>query len=184
MKEVLGWEVVAPIMSERGWTIEQETEVLLQQIDENGPFDIVAGSSMGGLAAANASALRPDESFSLLLVAPAFGLDELWRVGAGRAGLEKWENEGSIQYFHHGLGSEITLGWDFFLAAERMSQPPLRHPTIIVHGTEDDTVPIDNSRAVAARESCVKALIEVEDGHRMQKARLRFAEAAAILGVE
>lgn len=184
MAEELGWRVVAPVMSKFGWTIEQETEVLLREIDENGPFDIIAGSSMGGLAAANASNLRPDADFSLLLIAPAFGLDQLWRAGAGEDGLAKWASEGSIPYFHHGFGEEITLEWDFFLAAERMSQPSLNHPTVILHGTDDDVVPIEFSRAVAKRESQVKALIEVEDGHRMQEARVHFSRAATILGFE
>ncbi|MBC8437881.1 MAG: alpha/beta hydrolase [Euryarchaeota archaeon] len=182
MVEELGWEVVAPIMSDLGWTIEQETEVLLRQIDENGPFDIIAGSSMGGLAAANASQLRPNEKFSLLLIAPAFGLDKLWREGAGPDGLAKWKSEGSIQYFHHGFENEITLGWDFFLSAEKMSQPNLNHPTVILHGTEDEVVPIEFSREVAARESMIEALIEIKDGHRMQEAKVLFADAAKILG--
>ena len=90
MREELGWDLVTPVMSELGWSIEQETKVLLRLIDNEGPFDLVSGSSMGGLAAANASALRPDEDFSLLLIAPAFGLDELWRRGAKEEGLAKW----------------------------------------------------------------------------------------------
>ena len=77
MSEALGWDVVSPVMSKKGWNIEQETDVLLEYIDA-GDFDIIAGSSMGGLAAANASALRPDAQFGLLLIAPAFGLAEMW----------------------------------------------------------------------------------------------------------
>lgn len=57
MREELGWEVTTPVMSELGWNIEQETEVLIRILDEEGPFDLLAGSSMGGLAIANASAL-------------------------------------------------------------------------------------------------------------------------------
>jgi pimeloyl-ACP methyl ester carboxylesterase len=181
MRETLGWDVVAPDMSELGWSIEQETEVLLRLIDNDGPFDLIAGSSMGGLAAANASALRPDEKFSLLLIAPAFGLDDLWRVGAGPEGLAKWEHDGSGQYFHSGLGHEITLDWDFFLAAEKMSWPSLNHPTIIFHGNQDDVVPIENSRKIAKDDEHVLSLIELIDGHRMQEAISRFEEAAEIL---
>ncbi len=59
MREELGWDVVAPVMSDHGWNIEQQTSVLLELIDAE-EFDLVAGSSMGGLAAANASQLRPE----------------------------------------------------------------------------------------------------------------------------
>ena len=57
MTEELGWDLTTPVMSELGWNIEQETEVLMRILDEEGPFDLLAGSSMGGLAIANASAL-------------------------------------------------------------------------------------------------------------------------------
>ena len=30
MAEVLGWDITAPVMSAKGWNIEQETEVLLE----------------------------------------------------------------------------------------------------------------------------------------------------------
>lgn len=181
MRDELGWDVVTPSMSELGWTIEQETEVLLRIIDEDGPFDIIAGSSMGGLAAANASNLRPDEKFSLLLIAPAFGLGDLWRDGAKPEGLAQWEKDGSIPYFMNGLGIEVTLEWEFFLSAERMSWPKLNHSTVILHGNQDTIVPIEYSRKVAEEDDFVVSLIEIDDGHRMQEARLHFAEAAKLL---
>lgn len=184
MRDELGWDVVTPSMSELGWTIEQETEVLLRIIDEDGPFDIIAGSSMGGLAAANASNLRPDEKFSLLLIAPAFGLGDLWREGAKPEGLAQWERDGSIPYFMNGLGIEVTLDWEFFLSAERMSWPKLNHPTVILHGNLDDVVPIENSRKVAKEDTHVVELIEIEDGHRMQKACFQFEEVTKILELE
>tara|TARA_B100001750_G_C15183860_1_gene435423 strand:- start:45 stop:662 length:618 start_codon:yes stop_codon:yes gene_type:complete len=183
MRDELRWDVVTPSMSELGWTIEQETEVLLRIIDEDGPFDIIAGSSMGGLAAANASNLRPDEKFSLLLIAPAFGLGDLWREGAKPEGLAQWERDGSIPYFMNGLGIEVTLNWEFFLSAERMSWPKLNHPTVILHGNLDDIVPIESSRKVAKEDAHVVELIEIEDGHRMQKACFQFEEVAKILEV-
>ena len=77
MKEALGWDVTAPVMSELGWSIASQTEVLLRHLDE-GDFDLVVGSSMGGLAAANASSMRPEAEVRLLLIAPAFGLAENW----------------------------------------------------------------------------------------------------------
>ena len=54
MTDARGWDVTAPKMSELGWSIASQTEVLIRLLDK-GDFDLVVGSSMGGLAAANAS---------------------------------------------------------------------------------------------------------------------------------
>ena len=182
MREELGWDVTTPVMSELGWNIEQETEVLLRLIDEH-DYDLVSGSSMGALAAANASALRPELDLRLLLLAPAFGLSDLWREGAGEKGLAHWKTHGSVPYHHRGFEKDIMLGWDFIKAADRMSWPKLAHPTVIMHGLQDDIVPIENSRRVTAENDHVVALLEIEDGHRMQQAGPRFTEAANLLGL-
>ncbi len=179
MAEVLGWDITAPVMSAKGWNIEQETEVLLELIDAN-EYDLIAGSSMGGLAAANASALRPDADFSLLLIAPAFGLDGLWRKGAPEAAMEAWESTGSLTYHHNGFDIDIELPWDFMQTADKMSWPELNHPTVILHGIQDEIVPLENSRRVAHEDSNVVALMEIEDGHRMQEAKGHFAKAAEL----
>jgi len=177
MVDELGWDVIAPVMSEKGWNIEQETAVLLEHID-SGDFDIIAGSSMGGLAAANASALRPDATFGLLLIAPAFGLAEMWHNRLTTSEMDEWERNDA--YAYQGFELDISLAWDFMQTAERMSWPKLNHPTVILHGIQDDVVPIENSRRVASDDENVIALMELEDGHRMQNAKGHFAKAAGI----
>ena len=67
---------------------------------------------------------------------------------------------------------------DFMQTADKMSWPELNHPTVILHGTQDDIVPIENSRRVAQQNSNVVALMEIEDSHPMQEARGHFAKAA------
>ena len=177
MGDVLGWDVVAPVMSEKGWNIEQETDVLLEYIDA-GNFDLIAGSSMGGLAAANASALRPDAEFGLLLIAPAFGLAEMWHERLTAAEMVEWEREDA--YAYRGFELEMSLGWDFMQTAERMSWPEVNHPTVILHGVQDDVVPIENSRRMSRENTNVVALMEIEDSHRMQEAKVHFAKAAEL----
>ncbi|MDP6900199.1 MAG: YqiA/YcfP family alpha/beta fold hydrolase [Candidatus Thalassarchaeaceae archaeon] len=179
MIEELGWDVVAPVMSANGWTIEQETNVLLEEIDA-GDFDLVAGSSMGGLAAANASALRPNASFGLLLIAPAFGLAEMWHNRLSTSEMEQWQKMDAYEY--RGFELEMTLDWDFMQTAEQMSWPRLNHPTVILHGIPDDVVPIENSRRVTQEQANVVELIELDDGHRMQQSKSHFERAAALLG--
>ena len=62
--------------------------------------------------------------------------------------------------------------------ADKMSWPKLNHSTVILHGIQDDIVPIENSRRVASTNANVVALMEIEDGHRMQEAKEHFAKAA------
>ena len=95
--------------------------------------------------------------------------------------MAQWERDGSIPYFMNGLGIEVTLDWDFFLSAERMSWPKLNHPTVILHGNQDVIVPIENSRKVSEEGDFVVSLIEIDDGHRMQESLTLFTKAAKIL---
>ena len=163
--ENLGWDVISIDMSERGWTIGEQTAVVLDKISEIGDFDLIMGSSYGGLAVANAANELLDKDLKLVLMAPAFGLAENFQK-IGEKELNEWENNGFRPYFHHGLNEEIKLSWDFMVSAKRMSWPEINHSTVIIHGVSDDIVPIESSRKVAESNSNVE-LIEVEDGHRL-----------------
>jgi len=163
MREAFGWEVTAPKMSELGWSIASQTELLIKHLDE-GEYDLVVGSSMGGLAAANASSMRPNEDIRLLLIAPAFGLAENWE-GMGETGRSAWKTTGERRYT--GFELDIVLPWEFMESAERMSWPIPAHSTAILHGRFDEVVPISYSRKV--EESCENVtLYETDDGHRMK----------------
>ncbi|MGB1460798.1 MAG: YqiA/YcfP family alpha/beta fold hydrolase [Candidatus Thalassarchaeaceae archaeon] len=163
MKEALGWKVTAPKMSELGWSIASQTDVLVKHLDEE-EYDLVVGSSMGGLAAANASSMRPHKDIRLLLIAPAFGLAENWEE-MEETGRSAWKETGERRYTGYEL--DIVLPWEFMESAEKMSWPTPAHPTAIMHGRFDEVVPISYSRKV--EESCKNVtLYETNDGHRMK----------------
>ena len=166
IKENLGWDVVPIDMSERGWTIGEQTAVVLDKILENEEIDLIIGSSYGGLAIANAANKLIRRDLKIVLMAPAFGLAENFEKIAGLDGLNEWENSGFRPYFHHGLNKEIQLSWNFIVSARKMSWPEINHPTVIIHGISDEIVSIESSRKVAESNSNVE-LIEVEDGHRL-----------------
>ena len=176
MKEALGWKVTAPKMSELGWSIASQTDVLIKHLDE-GEYDLVVGSSMGGLAAANASSMRPSEDIRILLIAPAFGLAENWE-GMEETGRSAWKTTGERRYT--GFELDIVLPWEFMESAERMSWPIPAHPTSIMHGRFDEVVPISYSRKV--NESCKNVtLYETDDGHRMKDSLSLIQEIASEL---
>ena len=176
MKEALGWKVTAPKMSELGWSIASQTDVLIKYLDE-GEYDLVVGSSMGGLAAANASSMRPREDIRLLLIAPAFGLAENWE-GMEETGRSAWKTTGERRYT--GFELDIVLPWEFMESAEKMSWPIPTHPTAIMHGRFDEVVPISHSRKVD--KSCENVtLYETDDGHRMKDSLSLIQEIASEL---
>lgn len=166
MIENLGWDVVSVNMSIRGWTIADQTKAVLDKVSEVDDFDLIMGSSYGGLAVANAANELLDRDWRLVLMAPAFGLAENFQNIAGKEGLNQWENNGFRPYFHHGLNKEIKLSWDFMVSAKKMSWPEMKHPTVIIHGISDEIVSIESSRKVEESNSNVE-LIEVDDGHRL-----------------
>ena len=177
IKENLGWDVVSIDMSQNGWTIAEQTKVVYDKISEIDDFDLIMGSSYGGLAIANAANRLLDRAMRIVLMAPAFGLAENFQKISGKKGLDEWENDGFRAYFHHGLNEEIKLGWDFMVSAKKMSWPKMKHPTVIIHGLSDDIVPIESSKKVAESSANVE-LIEVEDGHRLGNS-LHFIKIAA-----
>jgi pimeloyl-ACP methyl ester carboxylesterase len=68
------------------------------------------------------------------------------------------------------------------LAEEPNADPstlPLVGPTTIIHGVEDDVIPIEVSRRYARRTSA--DLIEVADGHRLANSQVEILRALASL---
>ena len=94
IKENLGWEVISINMSEKGWTIAEQTEVVIQKILENDDLELIMGSSYGGLAIANASNKLLNRKLRLVLMAPAFGLAEKFRKESRRQGIGTMGKDG------------------------------------------------------------------------------------------
>ena len=161
-----GWEVVVLDMRKHGWDLASQTKVVLEAIDEQGPFDALIGSSFGGLATANAAAQRPDLSLRLVLLAPAFGYPRLVESTLGTEAMAAWQREGAHAFHPPGWEDAIVMPWSFVEIARDLAWPELVHPTDILHGKEDDVVPLANSeQAVENRPHAT--LKVVSDGHRL-----------------
>ena len=161
----LGWEVDGLVMSRLGWSIDDQTSLVLEAIGDGRQHDVLMGSSYGALALANASEALPELGLRLVLMAPAFGMREGFERLIGEDMISRWQLDGSLPFTHEGTGEEVVLSWGFMEAIGRRSWPELRHPTVIIHGSSDDIVPLANSREVA--KSPLVELIEVEDDHRL-----------------
>lgn len=174
----LGWDVMTLDMRAQGWNQQQQTQVVLDAIDEHGPFDLLVGSSFGGLATANAAAQRPDLDLKLVLLAPAFGYHDLLREQLGPKGMETWKTTGTRAFEPPGWEEPVNLPYGFVEDAVSVSWPELIHPTAILHGIKDDVVPLANSqRAIEGRPNV--HLEVVDDDHRLHGSLDRLADMAA-----
>ena len=130
-----------------------------------GPHAIV-GSSLGGWLAALAASRNPSVG-RLVLLAPAFRLQERWRARLPPADLARWEREGSVEVHHHVTGGPRRIGWAFFEDAAQWPPFPVVHvPALCIAGGRDDTVPLEDVRAWVDRTPGARLEV-VDDGHEL-----------------
>ncbi len=124
-----------------------DVEMMLGWANERFERLVVIGSSLGGHLAAWAAVRDPERIAANLLVAPAFSFYEnrvrdLGPDGVARLRAEGYavvRNEWVTTTIGRGLVDDAEgYGLDRLLAAYRT-------PTLILHGTEDDTVPLSGS---------------------------------------
>ncbi len=126
----------------------------------------LTGSSMGGYLAARWAELHPDRVERLFLLCPGFDLPSRWPRLLGEEAMRAWERDGLLEV-DDGAGARRPLHWRFVEdSRQHPAFPEVRCPTIILHGSRDEIVPIGQSRDYAAARPHVQ-LIEVEDDHRL-----------------
>ena len=118
-----GWDVVTLDMRKYGWDQASQTRVVVEAIDEHGPFDVLIGSSFGGLATANAAAQRPEVDLRLVLLAPAFGYPDLVLETLGASAMEVWKNTDEHAFHPPGWEEPVVLPWSFMEAARSHAWP-------------------------------------------------------------
>lgn len=136
----------------------------------------LVGSSLGGLIAATlAFELRESSKVqSLILLCPAFDASNRWRAKLTDSELNQWQLQGSKPYYHFSDKCERLLHYEFYEDLVKQIQYPLLEvPLTIVHGSNDDIVPIDISRAyieMLQENVSNNELIEVNDDHHLMQA--------------
>lgn len=122
----------------------------------------LVGSSFGGMASLLAAS-RTNELYVLALKSPVS--DYLGKLIAdmNRYPLEKWKEQGFI--YHEG---NLKLNYSFFEDAEKINSyeeiKKIKIPTMIVHGDNDESVPIEQSKKAASLiENCKLEIIEGAD---------------------
>lgn len=141
------------------------------------------GSSFGGWLAARWAELHPAQVECLVLLCPGFDLRDRWPVMLGSEQMAKWGSEGEL-YMPDATGVYAPVHYGFYIESLRQpGRPSVPCPTLIIHGTQDETVPIEGSRSYVAEHPEVE-LVEVEDDHRLGSSIERIAfETFSFLGL-
>jgi pimeloyl-ACP methyl ester carboxylesterase len=124
---------------------------------------VLVGSSMGGLVAA-AVAHRGAAVARLILLAPAFGFARRRLAGRRWAGYRK---RGLMPTYHHAQGRWLTLGPELLPDLplwQDDDQWQLPVPVSILHGRQDEAVPLAESEAFAVRHPDARLQV-LDDDH-------------------
>ncbi|MCL7452832.1 MAG: esterase [Anaerolineae bacterium] len=120
------------------------------------------GSSFGGLVAMY-YAHRYGNVGKILLLAPLLR----WRLDwLSEEEIEIWRKRGTVRVPHYGFGGKIPLEFGFYVDGQQYQEgvPPAK-PVRIIHGREDNVVPVGTSRRYAVKHPEQVELFEVEAGH-------------------
>ena len=163
----LGFQVEIPDLAQGGFehlTITGQLGVI-EEVARGGRV-ILIGSSLGGYLASLYAARHPEVD-RLVLLAPAFGFYQLWTAEISPERLAAWKKEGSMLFFHYGMGRELPLGYKLMEDARQFEPfPNVHQPTLIFHGNRDSSVPIHQSLTFVQAHPNAK-LIQLESGHEL-----------------
>ena len=141
----------------------------------------LVGSSFGGYLAALLAARESGASVAgLVLLAPAFGFCRLLHRSLGEAALARWQTTGSTAFTHHAQEREVAVGYVFYQDIRRWpAEPgPVSCPALVLHGAQDDVVPIAHARSWVAAQPRAR-LVEVPDDHTLAASLDRIVDLAA-----
>lgn len=128
---------------------------------------VLLGSSLGGWLAALYAATHPNVE-RVVLMAPAFGFVLLWEAMLGPEKLGEWRRAGALPVFHYGAGRERNLRFAFLEDARRYEPyPDVHQPSLILHGTRDESVPLANSVRFARQHPDTCRLVPLSSGHEL-----------------
>jgi pimeloyl-ACP methyl ester carboxylesterase len=127
-------------------------------------------SSLGALVGLN-YAHRFGGVDKMLLLAPVLSYQA---VMYSEAELQQWKRAGKINVPHPAFTSELPLRYDFHTDGQHYRQPvPPPASVMIIHGQNDEVIPIAHSQQYAASFPDKTQLIEVDSDHRLND-RLEF----------
>jgi len=141
-------------------------EHVLTRVGDREPC-VLIGSSLGGLTAARVAERSPQVK-ALVLMAPAFQLVPRWRERLGDEAWQAWASSGwlAIHDYAERRDSRVDFGFAQDAIATDDGWPAAVVPTLIFHGTRDEAVDVELSRAWTVRNPDT-SLVELDDDHQL-----------------
>ena len=101
----------------------------------------------------------------LVLLAPAFGFPQSWYARLGSGQMEQWHESGYLSIYHYGEQKQMRLHYQFLEDANNYPISELNRacPTLIIHGINDDVVPVRVSQDYA--QNPLVKLVELDSDH-------------------
>ena len=126
----------------------------------------IIGSSFGGLTAAYLG--ENTQVQRLIFLAPAFEFLSHWLPKLGEQQLGQWQETGYLSVYHYGEGRTLPLHSQFLVDLHQYQENRLQRPvpTLILHGLDDEVIPIQSSRNYASDRPWVD-LIKLESDHAL-----------------
>ena len=135
---------------------------------------LLIGSSFGGWAAAKYAERFPQHVSRLLLLNPGFELGSRWEhIVGGAAELDAWKRERVRTFTMPSSGAPVDVPYAFVEDTMRIGgTPTVKVPTVVIHGTRDEVVPLSLSeRFVNERCTGPAELLAVDDDHALTDPR-------------
>ncbi|MEM9216941.1 MAG: YqiA/YcfP family alpha/beta fold hydrolase [Cyanobacteria bacterium P01_F01_bin.150] len=148
-------------------TLSRQIQQVQAEYLASGQHTVIIGSSFGGLTAAWLGQ-KYDCVERVILLAPAFQFLANWRPKIPVANWQQWEQTGSMNIYHYGAKTMLPLDYGFATDMVQYDEGTLMRslPTLIIHGINDEVVPIQVSRSYAKQRDYV-SLLEVHSDHSL-----------------
>jgi uncharacterized protein len=169
----VGIELAVPDLNQGDFTHLTVSRQIAQVVDlfpkDGSPITLI-GSSLGGWISTIIAQDYPEVE-RLVLLAPAFDFLHHWLPKIGNRELSSWEQTGYLPIYHHAIKNLSPLHYNFLADARRypLSQIDRILPTLIIHGNNDDVIPISASRTFANDRPWVE-LHEWDSDHQLTDA--------------
>jgi pimeloyl-ACP methyl ester carboxylesterase len=148
-------------------TITRQLNQIAAEFSHNAEPVTLIGSSLGSLIAAHLGQ-QYQQVQRLVLLAPAFGFLSHWLPKLGDEEVKLWQQEKYLMVYHYGEERSLPLSYDFVTDAEQYSEDILQRPvpTLILHGIQDEVIPITASRDFGRLRPWVE-LVELNSDHAL-----------------
>lgn len=147
-------------------TLSRQLQQVRALFPDHHPVTLI-GSSFGGLTAAWLGQHYPQIT-RLVLLAPAFDFLTHWLAIVGAETMQRWQTEEYLSIYHYSEKRNLPLNYQFIRDLETYRETQLTRPvpTLILHGLNDEVIPIQSSRDYAATRPWVE-LIELQSDHAL-----------------